>query len=997
MWRITLQLLSNSKPELQPNCCWALRRIHSAALALPSRRRNPSEIPLFQLQLGSQIPSNPPISDVRGTLNTVLWGIPWIANQMCLKLPEGDFIPTPGSCPPHFLPREFVFAVEDNLESSVGGLLSEQANRLSSQKKNSEEAAEFQRGKLKLLRERQIKIESEAWQRAVTEYKETLKELCKNELAPNLPFMKSMFLGWFEPLRDAIAAEQEAYRNGEYLKYRNNYGPFMCLLSADKLAVITMHKTIAKLMTDIEHGGLRVVAAALNIADAVEQEVILQHVLKKSKRKKGEKDENLDDEAVKAQLAKHKALQKEVKKFVKQKRLRILKKMVREAADAEPWSKAVQAKLGSRLLELFIETACIQDPGGPNSEGSPELRPAFRHIFKSVGRREGPNKTDSAGRRYGVVECDPYISRGIHKMARGIVTPYMPMLVKPLPWQGYRKGGHLVLPSCIMRTHGARELGDTLKRTPKRQMRHVFEALDTLGSTKWRINTSILEVAEKIWAEGGRIADMVDRDDVPLPEKPDTDVAEVLKKWKWDHIKAKRMNRELHSQRCDTELKLAVARRMKDEDIFYYPHNIDFRGRAYPMHPHLNHLGSDMCRGFLEFGEGRPLGSRGLYWLKIHLANLFGNGVDKLSYDDRVAFVEENMHNIFDSAMRPLAGGRWWLGAEDPFQSLATCKEIFSAITSGSPESYVCHLPVHQDGSCNGLQHYAALGRDVLGAESVNLTVQEKPADVYSDIAVRVRALLEQDLLKDSAVDTDAANASILQGQVDRKLVKQTVMTSVYGVTYIGARDQILHRLNERHTKAESSEVFAASCYAAKKTLTALGEMFKDARIIMGWLGDCAKIIASQNKPVTWTTPLGLPVVQPYRKSCKVVVKTSLQILAINHSNDTKVLVKRQRTAFPPNFVHSLDGTHMMMTANACKKAGLTFAGVHDSFWTHAGDVDKMNMILREKFVELYNQPILENLLKDFQRNFPEANFPPVPNCGDFDLQEVLHAPYFFN
>ena len=40
-----------------------------------------------------------------------------------------------------------------------------------------------------------------------------------------------------------------------------------------------------------------------------------------------------------------------------------------------------------------------------------------------------------------------------------------------------------------------------------------------------------------------------------------------------------------------------------------------------------------------------------------------------------------------------------------------------------------------------------------------------------------------------------------------------------------------------------------------------------------------------------------------------------------------QVMVKRQRTAFPPNFVHSLDSTHMMMTAIACKKAGLTFAG----------------------------------------------------------------------
>ncbi|KAK7837640.1 dna-directed rna polymerase 1a, partial [Quercus suber] len=62
--------------------------------------------------------------------------------------------------------------------------------------------------------------------------------------------------------------------------------------------------------------------------------------------------------------------------------------------------------------------------------------------------------------------------------------------------------------------------------------------------------------------------------------------------------------------------------------------------------------------------------------------------------------------------------------------------------------------------------------------------------------------------------------------------------------------------------------------------------------------------------------------------------------------------------------------------------------GVHDSFWTHASDVDKMNQILREKFVELYSRPILENLLESFQTSYPELMFPPLPERGDFDLRK---------
>ena len=50
-----------------------------------------------------------------------------------------------------------------------------------------------------------------------------------------------------------------------------------------------------------------------------------------------------------------------------------------------------------------------------------------------------------------------------------------------------------------------------------------------------------------------------------------------------------------------------------------------------------------------------------------------------------------------------------------------------------------------------------------------------------------------------------ALAARFLLGRVDRKVVKQTVMTSVYGVTYIGARDQVLARLKDKVAVAPPS------------------------------------------------------------------------------------------------------------------------------------------------------------------------------------------------
>ncbi|KAK0585678.1 hypothetical protein LWI29_032249 [Acer saccharum] len=797
-------------------------------------------------------------------------------------------------------------------------------------------------GKYQMLRRRQVKVETEAWEQAAKEYKELLMDMCEQNLAPNLPYMKSLFLGWFQPMRDAIAKEQELCSIG---KNRAAYAPYFVHLPADMMAVITMHKLMGLLMTGGDHGIARVVQAACMIGDAIEQEVRIHKFLEKTKRKKADKDKEEEEGASDVIIKEQENLRKKVTNLIKKHKLPAVRQIVKGQDDSKPWGQDAKAKVGSRLIELLMETAFIQPPADQLDDGPPDIRPAFVHTFRIVSKE---NKE---------------LTKVFLQQARHMVIPYIPMLVPPVKWTGYDKGAHLFLPSYVMRTHGAKQQRDAVKRAPRKQLEPVFEALDMLGNTRWKVNKRVLNVVERIWSNGGRLADLVDRKDVPLPDEPDTEDEAQIKKWRWKVRTVKKENRERHSQRCDIELKLSVARKMKDEEGFYYPHNLDFRGRAYPMHPYLNHLGSDLCRGILEFAEGRPLGKSGLLWLKIHLANLYAGGVDKLSHEGRLAFTKNHLDDIFDSADRPLEGRRWWLKAEDPFQCLAVCINLTEALRSSSPETFISHVPVHQDGSCNGLQHYAALGRDKLGAAAVNLVAGDKPADVYSGIAARVLDIMRRDAQKDPAIYPDALRAKMLINQVDRKLVKQTVMTSVYGVTYIGARDQIKRRLKERGAVGEEAEIFGASCYAAKITLTALGEMFEAARSIMSWLGECAKVIASENQPVRWTTPLGLPVVQPYRKLGRHIVKTSLQVLTLQRETD-KVMVKRQRTAFPPNFVHSLDGSHMMMTAVACREAGLIFAGVHDSYWTHACDVDAMNRILREKFVELYERPVLEDFVE---------------------------------
>ena len=334
--------------------------------------------------------------------------------------------------------------------------------------------------------------------------------------------------------------------------------------------------------------------------------------------------------------------------------------------------------------------------------------------------------------------------------------------------------------------------------------------------------------------------------------------------------KIQQENRDLHSLRCDLQYKLQVAREFKDKKM-YFPHNIDFRGRAYPIPPHLNHMGADICRGLLNFGEAKPVGKMGIFWIKIQLANLCGK--DKGSFERRVKFVEDNKEYIMDSANRPNDGFMWWAEQEEPWQVLANCIELTNIWQfDGNPEEYLSKLPIQMDGSCNGLQHYAALGRDEIGALHVNLLPSEQPKDVYLGVRDVVLKHIDKDaengnkwakLLQPITIQKRNPKTGEWESQlvdvVERYTIKQTVMTSVYGVTVVGARLQIFKKLKEKKLVADEN-LYGCAIYLAKVTLKSLGEVFEGANNTMEWLNQCASVVASKQMPVMWITPYGIKI-----------------------------------------------------------------------------------------------------------------------------------------
>ncbi len=98
-----------------------------------------------------------------------------------------------------------------------------------------------------------------------------------------------------------------------------------------------------------------------------------------------------------------------------------------------------------------------------------------------------------------------------------------------------------------------------------------------------------------------------------------------------------------------------------------------------------------------------------------------------------------------------------------------------------------------------------------------------------------------------------------------------------------------------------------------------------------------------------------------------------------------------------PNFVHSLDACHLMMTVSHLKHLGVSsFHVIHDDYGTHAADAQAMYHSIRMKFFEMYEtQKPLEDL-KHRVETLYDVEVPDVPKSGKWNPTQVLGAEHFF-
>lgn len=649
------------------------------------------------------------------------------------------------------------------------------------------------------------------------------------------------------------------------------------------------------------------------------------------------------------------------------------------------WSKEQKLHVGMRLLSMFCDVTKL-------------AHMPVVHMGK---------------KRYKHFEALPQLLTWIENERDDLALahpPKLPMIEAPRPWSKGKYGGYYTFDLDIIK--GAREFGgNQLELLEEADMSQVYKAVNTLDATPYRVNKRVLEVLDYCWTMGLEVGSLVSSDQItpdPMPDDVSGDIKrltpkqqEKRKAWRKYARSVHERNAAVQSSRMQAMRTIEMARDFRDQPALYFPHQLDFRGRVYDIPIGLNPQGPDYSRSLLEFAVGKHiLNEDGMLWHMVHGANCWG--YDKVSMEDRVQWVRDNIVNIRGVARDPLRNV-WWMEADKPWAFLAWCFDYCDVL-----EGFESHIAVAMDGSCNGLQHFSAMLRDPEGAAAVNLAKADKPQDIYQRVADVVVEDLKRFKKGKEKLWARAWSASKI---VDRKLCKRSVMVMPYGGTMTSTLRYVEEGVRDRFTQEELTTMFGddtvkAIVLLSKLVHEATRKVVTSAATAMEWLQQVARVAAKADVHLKWTLPHGF-VAAPHYVKYKMVrldkgdKSTGDRIQQSLSIPTDKIDTTRMVNAISPNVVHSLDACAMMQTVLRAKRRGVEhFRMVHDDYGTHAADTPKLARALREVFVELYadrnwlaefREQVLEQLPKEWH-----SEVPPAPKLGEFDVREVLNSEFFF-
>ena len=629
---------------------------------------------------------------------------------------------------------------------------------------------------------------------------------------------------------------------------------------------------------------------------------------------------------------------------------------------------------------------------------------------------------------------------------------YTPTIIPPKPWTTPYDGGYygaatlgvnLIRLKEVVQT---KELREYTRKLGAVDLSNIYSVLNHMQETPFVINKRILQVLKEIYASGGELGGVPRTSPyAALPKLLDDVDIDVLKEHKRKQVAIHLQESARKSRALRAYIALQTAEKFAQYEKIYFPWNIDYRGRCYPIPTAISPQGDDIQKALLLFAEPSPLASDAdTKWLAIHGANLAGR--DKLPFAGRVAWIEEHEEQIKASAADPLSY-TWWseVAKNDyPMEFLSFCLEWTRLCAykdeHGTAVGFVTGLPIAFDGTCSGLQHFSGLLRDEIGGAAVNLLPSDYVQDIYSIVADKVNTVLLKDAQsgtvdgykydkQGNVVNDQEGKPRIVYGTktlaqnwasfnrlkysqdgITRKVCKRSVMTLAYGSKLYGFKENLLSDIIKPVVLEHPDEnpfvsPIQAATYMARLIWEAVGTTVVKAVEGMAWLQKVAELICKEGHVVTWTTPNGLPVQQNYMCLTQEVMKLRFNRARVRFYTQVEqegvVDTRRQAQGISPNFIHSMDAAHLQRVVNAeYGKGNANFMMIHDSFGTDAAHAGQLFKTIREEFVGLYKD---QNYLQDFLEQVSYLindddmdKIPKIPSFGTLDLEEVKKSDFCF-
>lgn len=581
------------------------------------------------------------------------------------------------------------------------------------------------------------------------------------------------------------------------------------------------------------------------------------------------------------------------------------------------------------------------------------------------------------------------------------------MLCPPEPWTNLNDGGFysarrkLSMPLMSLRRIRKEERKRLREAFTAENMPEVFACANYLQSIPMQVHEPTFAAMLRVWQAGGGVPGVPTKEPPKVPEfdlgpdwsKEGATEAELLQFEEWKHRAAATYDEIRRWRTRVRELSgfLRHTQRHGKGVPLWFPVFMDTRGRWY-YRGVPNPQGTDLSKAVLHLYRKKPLGKRGVFWLKVSIANHYG--YDKVRFAERAAWVDEHWEAIERALDRPEDYPDVF-GTDAPWCMYSAAWELREAYRSGDPESYCTGVPVHMDATCSGIQHFSALLRDPVGAKFVNLVDDSfvgPKQDIYGEVAkVAHKAAVADTESTDPVTRTIAAFWA--EFGVDRALAKKPVMTYVYGATLRGTTFDILMSLEESGAVLpDSVSRWEVGQYMARKLFQGIAATVPSAEYAMHWLKNVVRSMP-KGKRMEWRTPTGFLVQHDYPATDEVRVELrscGVRTAIVNEMKEgTKALA--MLNAIAPNFVHSMDASHLTRIANAMLALGHDMVAIHDSVGTHPCDVDAMHTCIRQEFVRLYTET---NVLADFLMDLGIPG--EVPLTGSLDMNRVLSSEFFF-